>query len=81
MNDMNDCEWLYIHILKGGEKMIKLSEGSFELTEDVKLCNDMKLLSGVLEVPLKTAILLEILLKLNKLTEQENKNEKADHCE
>lgn len=66
-----------IHILKGGEKMKEYKKDCFDYSEDAHLKHDMETLSRMMNLPLAHTILLEILLKLNELTE----NEKADHRE
>jgi hypothetical protein len=67
-----------LDLLKGGEKMKEYKKDCFDYSEDAHLKHDMETLSRMMNLPLAHTILLEILLKLNELTEQQNKNEKAD---
>lgn len=61
--------------------MKEYKKDCFDYSEDANLKHDMETLSRMMNLPLAHTILLEILLKLNELTEQQNKNEKADHRE
>ena len=61
--------------------MKEYKKDCFDYSEDVNLKHDMETLSRMMNLPLAHTILLEILLKLNEFTEQQNKNEKADQRE
>ncbi len=55
--------------------MTEYGKGCYDVSEETNLKRDMVMFSKMLDMPLEHVLLMEILLKLDKLTE---KNEKAD---